>query len=296
MKRFLGICLILSILSIQGTEFLDPERIERGMEGYGLTSFTGSEIDTFNVKILGVLKGVGVGHTIILARLEGGPLKETGVLSGMSGSPVFINGRIIGAVAYAWSFSKEPICGIQPIEEMLKASTVQGVDLKKLVPLKNILSISGVGSSPFLDSLSKRYDMEVIPSGKSKEVVKKLGMGSPCGIVLVDGDANIAVLGTITYINNKTVYAFGHPAFLSGKCSLPFSSAYVTALLPSIYSSFKFLVPSEIIGSVNFDGFSGIRARIGQMPEWTEFKIQIGKIDRKYKLAKANFLYSYLIG
>jgi len=296
MKKFLSICLILSIVSIQGAEFLSPDRIEKGMEGFGLTSFTGSEIDTFNVKILGVLKGAGVGHTIILARLEGGPLKETGVLSGMSGSPVFVNGKLIGAVAYAWIFSKEPICGIQPIEEMLKASTVKGVDLKKLVPLKNILSISGVGSSPFLDSLSGRYDMEVIPSGKAKEVVKKLGVGSPCGVVLVDGDANIAVLGTITYINDKTVYAFGHSAFLSGKCRLPFSSAYVTALLPSIYSSFKFLVPSEIVGSVDFDGFSGIRARIGQMPEWTEYEIKIGGMDRKYRLAKANFLYSYLIG
>ena len=93
------------------------------MEGEGRTVFEGATISSFRVRILGVLENaIGPRHSLVLARLSGGPLAETGVIAGMSGSPVFVDGRLLGAVAYAFPFGKEPIAGITPIAEMLAAS------------------------------------------------------------------------------------------------------------------------------------------------------------------------------
>ena len=90
-----------------------------GQHGIGKTVFQGNKIEEFQVEILGVLENVGPHQSVILARLPGGPLAQTGVMQGMSGSPVYIDGRLVGAVALAFNFSKEPIAGIRPIEEML---------------------------------------------------------------------------------------------------------------------------------------------------------------------------------
>ena len=93
------------------------------MQGVGRTVFEGARVDEFGVKVLGVLdNALGPRQSLILARLEGGPLAETGVISGMSGSPVFIDGRLVGAVAYSFPFGKEPIAGITPITEMIDAT------------------------------------------------------------------------------------------------------------------------------------------------------------------------------
>jgi hypothetical protein len=93
------------------------------MEGVGRTVFEGARVDEFGVRILGVLENaLGPRQSIILARLDGGPLAETGVIAGMSGSPVFVGGKLIGAVAYAFPFGKEPIAGITPIAEMVEAT------------------------------------------------------------------------------------------------------------------------------------------------------------------------------
>ena len=93
--------------------------VRAGQHAIGKTVFQGNKIEEFQVEILGVLENVGPRQSIILARLSGGPLAETGVMQGMSGSPVYMDGRLVGAVALAFNFSKEPIAGIRPIEEML---------------------------------------------------------------------------------------------------------------------------------------------------------------------------------
>jgi len=99
--------------------------LKAGMVGIGRTVFEGDRLDEFKVHILGVLRNViGPRRNLILARLEGGPLAETGVIAGMSGSPVYIDGRLLGAVSYSLGqFSKEPIAGITPIGEMVEAAT-----------------------------------------------------------------------------------------------------------------------------------------------------------------------------
>src|SRR4030081_2231736 len=105
------------------------EAIRPGMVGIGRTVFDGTRVEEFKVHVLGVLENViGTHRNLILAKLEGGPLAHTGVIAGMSGSPVYIDGKLIGAVSYALgSFSKEPIAGITPIGEMTDSTTFSDV-------------------------------------------------------------------------------------------------------------------------------------------------------------------------
>jgi hypothetical protein len=97
--------------------------VRPGLEGVGRTVFEGARVEEFGVHILGVLENaLGPKQSLILARLRGGPLEATGVIAGMSGSPVFVDGKLVGAIAYAFPFGKEPIAGITPIGEMLEAT------------------------------------------------------------------------------------------------------------------------------------------------------------------------------
>jgi hypothetical protein len=110
------------------TRMFPVDELKAGMVGVGKTVFEGDRLEAFNVHILGVLRNViGTRRNLILARLEGGPLAQTGVIAGMSGSPVYIDGRLVGAVSYSLGqFSKEPIAGITPIGEMIEAATFAG--------------------------------------------------------------------------------------------------------------------------------------------------------------------------
>ena len=112
---------------------MDVKDIRPGMVGIGHTVFDGTHVEEFKANILGVLENViGTHRNLILARLEGGPLANTGVIAGMSGSPVYIDGRLIGAVSYALgSFPKEPIAGITPIAEMTDATTFSDVAARR---------------------------------------------------------------------------------------------------------------------------------------------------------------------
>ncbi|HET9313934.1 MAG TPA: SpoIVB peptidase S55 domain-containing protein, partial [Vicinamibacteria bacterium] len=106
-------------------EILPLDQVQPGMKGVGRTVFEGTQIEEFQVEIIGVLENVGPKQSIILARLTGGRLAETGVIAGMSGSPVLIDGKLVGAVAYGFPFSKETIAGITPIGEMIEVTRTE---------------------------------------------------------------------------------------------------------------------------------------------------------------------------
>jgi hypothetical protein len=100
--------------------FLPLSEVKEGMKGTAKTVFRGTEPEEFNVEILGVVPGgVGPKQDLIVGRISGGPADRTGVFAGMSGSPVYVNGKLVGAISYSFPFSKEPICGITPIEQMI---------------------------------------------------------------------------------------------------------------------------------------------------------------------------------
>lgn len=97
---------------------MDVDEIVPGMKGYGKTVFTGDRIEIFNVEVLGIIRNWEAKSNMILIKMSGGPLEKSGIIAGMSGSPVYISNRLIGAVAYGWSFAKEAIAGVTPILEM----------------------------------------------------------------------------------------------------------------------------------------------------------------------------------
>jgi hypothetical protein len=120
---FLAIGVLLATPLAQ-TATLPLDEVRPGMVGVSRTVFSGTELEDFKVHVLGVMRNViGPKRSLILARLEGGPLAKTGVIAGMSGSPVYVDGRLMGAVSYSLGqFSTEAIAGITPIAEMLDAT------------------------------------------------------------------------------------------------------------------------------------------------------------------------------
>jgi hypothetical protein len=123
MRAPLAILLLLGAAPAKAAEIFPFAEVKPGMVGVGRTVFEGSRVEEFKVSVIGVLENaLGPKQGLILGRLEGGPLEKTGVIAGMSGSPVFIEGRLVGAVAYSYPFAKETIAGITPIGEMIEAT------------------------------------------------------------------------------------------------------------------------------------------------------------------------------
>jgi hypothetical protein len=118
---FAALVLLAAVLAADAATITMPlSQIKPGMKGRGRSVFQGRTIEDFDVEILGVLENASAPHrSVILARLKGHGLESTGVIAGMSGSPVYIDGKLIGAVASGFSFSKDAIAGITPIDEML---------------------------------------------------------------------------------------------------------------------------------------------------------------------------------
>src|SRR6202051_1971459 len=132
-RAVLYVCALALTLHQPGAaaNFLALKDIKAGMHGVGKTVFSGDRIEEFKVEILGVLENIGPKESLILARLSGGPLDHTGVMQGMSGSPVYMDGKLVGAVAMAFPFAKEPIAGIRPIEDMLRVSSANAEPVRQ---------------------------------------------------------------------------------------------------------------------------------------------------------------------
>jgi len=127
-KRWLWLALALAAVLLpsmpvasETTEFFKLEDLQPGMKGTGKTCYQGTNPQEFQVEILGVLHGVNPGTSVILARFSGNLIEKVGIFEGMSGSPVYIGGKLLGAVAYSFTFAREAIGGITPITEMVGA-------------------------------------------------------------------------------------------------------------------------------------------------------------------------------
>ena len=149
------------------------------MIGVGRTVFQGDRLEDFKVHILGVLRNViGTRRNLILARLEGGPLAETGVIAGMSGSPVYIDGRLVGAVSYSLGqFSKEPIAGITPIDEMTQDATLP-VTRRAAAPIALAMPVTAEGMRA---SLRQAFSW-IRPFAEQPSDIQAFGPGIDAGI------------------------------------------------------------------------------------------------------------------
>lgn len=122
------------VFALGPNDILPPSKVRPGMKGYGLSVFKGTQIERFPITVLGVLKGYDFDMDAILIRIDGGTVvkRKSGVIAGMSGSPIFINGKLVGAISFGWYFPKEPICGVTPITAMLACTEPQKFPSPKL--------------------------------------------------------------------------------------------------------------------------------------------------------------------
>jgi hypothetical protein len=289
--------------------------VKAGMRGVGRTVFFGTKIEEFNVEILGVLENAGPKQDIILARLSGGPLEKTGVMQGMSGSPVYLDGRLAGAVALSFPFSKEAIAGIRPIEEMLRTAPAPLRTVARANPFEyraefpapvsvqagseRLLEIStplwlGGFTRSTLDHFAPQLraaGLEPVQgasggasSTASATAPGKLEPGSMISVQLVTGDLNAGADGTVTQVDGDRIFAFGHRFLGAGETALPFARAEVVTLLASLNSSFKISTSREWLGAILGDYSTAISGRIGERVPMIPVSIKVHGAggDRQY--------------
>jgi hypothetical protein len=287
--------------------------IRAGQRGIGKTVFSGNKIEEFQVEILGVLENLGPKQSVILARLSGGPLAKTGVMQGMSGSPVYIDGRLVGAVALAFSFATEPIAGIRPIEEMLAvadkpvsqvavamrprekeagatSTSLASTSLAStsltasLMEIATPVSFSGFTSgtldhfAPELKKLGMEPRQGISSGGKLPAKMgnpDSLRPGDMISVDLLSGDLSIGAEGTVTEVDGKKIYAFGHHFLSVGQTELPFARAEVITLLPNLAASFKISTARQWMGTITQDRSTAIYGEIGRKAETVPISLTV---------------------
>jgi hypothetical protein len=270
--------------------------IQRGQRGYGLSVFSGTEPERFDVEVIGIMRNLSPEVSYILARLTGKGLEKSGVAGGMSGSPVFLDGRLAGAVAFSWPFTNEAIAGITPIGSMRQLSGLKAIPVSPPPPevkLSDILThhlpqdllttqfarllprfVNGAtpavqwtatGFGEQSTGMLRQVLGSVSAGGKAAPgtVPDDLKPGQAVNVVLVDGDFQLAANGTVTDRYGDQVLAFGHPFLGMGPVRVPMATAEVVTVLSSTNSSFKIANTGRIIGSFEQDRKTGIQGRIG---------------------------------
>jgi hypothetical protein len=183
----------LSVSAGASPPTLPFSEVRSGMKGIGKTVFRGETIETFDVEIVGLLPNIGPGQNLILCRCSGGPLAQTGILAGMSGSPVTIDGKLVGAISYSWGFAKDAIAGITPIEEMISVGARDGSTLRKPRPsgaipwtdaLQHLRSPSALGAF-FVSRLSS---LAARPVGASAAIPLSVSGIDPGGLARIAPD------------------------------------------------------------------------------------------------------------
>ena len=266
------------------TKFFPLAEVKRGMRGVAYTVFEGVNPEPMQVEILGLLRdALGPGQDMILARLHGDKPEYTGVVAGMSGSPVYIDGRLVGALSYRiGQFSKEPIAGITPIESMLQVRDEDGAAGMRLASVSKEFEgqpqmraietplVMGGFSQETVERFGDRFRaMGLTPvvglGGADSAAVQPepLVPGSAVSAVLVRGDLSMAGTCTVTYVDPKRLLACGHPITQYGPVDMPMTKATVLASLASPLNAFKIINTTETVGAFTEDRASAIMGRFG---------------------------------
>jgi hypothetical protein len=311
------LCCFVSSWAIQAqapepVETIPVSQIHAGMRGVAYTVFQGTKPDSMEVEVLGVLKNAnGPKGDVILVRLGGKKAEYTGVVAGMSGSPVYLDGKLAGALAFRiGEFSKEPIAGVTPIAEMLEISAMDRAPGSNPAPATAAVSASSKTSGPGVSNLpSQNFANHLKPietplafSGFSEEAIQRfapqfaaagivpvmgvgsvsdakqpepLEPGSAVSAILVRGDMDIAATCTVTYMDAQHLLACGHPLLQFGMVDLPMTKAQVVATLASPLNAFKIVNATEPVGAFVQDRHTGIMGEFGRKPEMIPVTLKI---------------------
>jgi SpoIVB peptidase S55 len=304
--------------------------VRAGMKGHGRTVMKGTKIEDFQAEVLGVLKNTSPGRDMVLCRLSGLNLDKTGVIAGMSGSPVYIDNKLLGAVAYAWAYGKEPIAGVTPFCQMhsfveaferrdlaeqgkptrvglrqplrvgdREFSTVtvshdfddpepRNADGMWMVPLRTPLAATGFTPHSLKllrDRCGTTWGLLPMQGGGTtariadEEKDTKLEPGGPLAIAMITGDFDLSGIGTVTHIEGKRVYGWGHPFMSLGTCEFPLMTGYIHTIYPRQTVSFKMGSPLKTVGVINADVSTGIAGWLDRKPDMMPLRmtVQLGK-------------------
>ncbi|MDH7599373.1 MAG: hypothetical protein QHH07_07030, partial [Sedimentisphaerales bacterium] len=279
-----------------------------------LTCYEGVEPERFGVKVISIVPNFEPGRDAILVMGIDERLVKTGPVAGCSGSPVYIQGRLAGALAFGWNLSKDPLYGVTPIRQMLevgrdgtvdkdKASPVCSWDFSKPIdlarlpatgilqrpiagparPVPSSLLVWGmpVGAVEHLAGLFSNagMDLAVTAVGSSSNDLAgshvQLAPGAAMMIPLVDGDVRVAVLGTVTAVDEDKVYAFGHSLLGYGPVELPMATARIHTVVSNLSQSFKIGSPIEVVGALTVDDARGVLGQIGATAKTIPMEVQI---------------------
>jgi hypothetical protein len=304
----LSLSTLLSGQSTQPQPTIPVAQIHAGMRGVAYTVFQGIKPESMEVEVLGVLRNVnGPKGDIILVRLHGTKVEYTGVVAGMSGSPVYLDGKLAGALAFRiGEFSKEPIAGVTPIASMLEINALDRSPAEEAAATRPAVNnAAGKTASPGdatsltnstqdFASYLKPIETPLVFNGFSEDTVRRfapqfaaagivpvmgagsssdakqpepLEPGSAVSAVLVRGDMDIEATCTVTYIDPQRLLACGHPLLQFGSVDLPMNKAEVLATLPSPLNAFKIVNTTEPAGVFVQDRHTGIMGVFNKEPQ-----------------------------
>ena len=290
-KVFLLLCLFLSVATqaLARTPLMPVENLKVGMRGYAKTVISGDTIETFPVEVLGVTGSDGMGYQILIR--AGGEVMERsgGIAQGMSGSPVYIDGRLVGAIAYGTAFTDPHYCLLTPIQDMLdildKPEPHRAAAAAPLLPKGTPLLAGGftpAGISALQEGLQP-YGLKVADTGVSGTYSseKDLEPGSSVGAALIQGDLTLGALGTVTWTDERgRILAFGHPFMKRGDADFFLTKTWVLASLPNLQTAYKIGNIGAAAGTVSQDRNAGIAGQIGRLPAYIPLYVSVSDSTR----------------
>src|SRR6266853_2437772 len=299
--RFIrALCLALAVavlplgLAAQSSETLPVDQVRPGMQGYAYTIFAGDQVERFDLEVIGVMPNfLGPQQSIILVQLKGTKVERTGVVAGMSGSPVYLDGKLAGALSLKLGiFTKDPIAGVTPIADVVRppvqASAQQfplALDtsaVQKTAPTFSIpvgSSLAPIESPLIFSGFQAATLQQFAPQIQSYGFVAAQGgtsaprpddghivPGDMAGMVLVQGDASINSACTVTAVQADRVFLCGHPFLNLGHSQIPMARSRVLTTLSSDLASTKIVNVGGSIGTITGDHLTAVTGRLGAPP------------------------------
>jgi hypothetical protein len=307
--------------------WLDPTAVHPGQKGVCITEWTGGERREIPVEVLGILDAVGPDRMAVLVRFSDERMAGSGVVAGMSGSPVYVDGKLLGAVAFGWAFAKEPLAGVTPFATMQKIVTgvaspeapapslaqLAALAAGRLQPLAVLPQLPprdgygpqlvAVGGLPFSGGfpgvLLGSMGLQAVPAGSGEVPEGAPEPGDMVAVLLVWGDATIAAGGTVTAREGDHLWAFGHPLFGLGGVRMPAARARVLAIQDSYQNPFKVFAVGTSFGTLIADRAAGVLARVGEQATGTPVAVTVrdlgGVASWQFRVAEMPLLQPLLV-
>ncbi|MCX7780167.1 MAG: peptidase S55 SpoIVB [Negativicutes bacterium] len=301
----LGLIILMTFsgVAFAAPDFMPVSDIKAGMHGIGKTVVSGNAVEEFGVEVLGIMKNKGPAGDLILIRTYGDVIDRTGgIVQGMSGSPVYIDGKLVGAVAYGWALTDHKIGMVTPIADMLRlwdyldrrnrpAAAPEPVNLadsdvnyqpeegqkpadtdkdKGLKPIATPVMAAGLSQQAlsFLAEKLKPFSLVPYTAGDMPPglAASELKPGSAVGVELMRGDISLSAIGTVTYVEGDKILAFGHPFLKRGNTGYFLSDAYIFTTVKGLENGFKVGAVGDLLGVFNQDRGAGIAGQTGKYP------------------------------